>query len=77
MKTSKIRYSHLIEVDEDTNRIYIYRINTDNWKKHLLTYTDLPNKKYDEDPEAFKEFARLLGENIILDTSVAKKIFGS
>ncbi len=75
MNTSEIRYSHLIEVDEEKNRIYIYRVSTSG-KKDLLTYTDLPSKKYEEDPEGFKEFARLLGENILLDSTIARKIFG-
>jgi len=74
MEKSEIRYSHLIEIDEETNRIYIYRVNP-NGKKDLLTYTDLPSKKYEEDPEGFKEFARLLGENILLDSTIARKIF--
>lgn len=74
MNKSEIRYSHLIEIDEDANRIYIYRVSFSG-SKDLLTYTDLPNKKYDEDPEGFKEFARLLGENILLDSPIARKIF--
>lgn len=74
MGNEKVPHSHLIEIDEETNPIYIYKVNA-RGKKHLLTYTDLPNKKYDEDPEAFKEFARSLGENILLDSAIARKIF--
>jgi hypothetical protein len=74
MGNKKVTHSHLIEVDEDTNRIYIYRVNTGG-EKHLLTYTDLPSKKYSEDPKGVDEFSRLLGENILLDSPIARKIF--
>jgi len=68
------RYPHLIEVEETTSRIYIYRIS-ETGKKDLLTYTDFPIKKYSDDPEGFREFARLLGENILFDSATARKIF--
>lgn len=66
-------YAHLIEMDEEKRRITIFRIDS-NGHKQLYTSMDLPAKKYDEDEKGFKEFARMLGENILFDSPTARKI---
>lgn len=71
---AKDKYSHLIEVNEEEKRLYIYRVHIKSGKRHLLTYTDLPNKTYDEDPDGFKEFARIFGENILFDSEIVRRI---
>lgn len=60
-------------MNEETNRIYLYRL--DKGEKYLYTFTDLPIKKYSEDPEGINEFARLLGENILLDFALTRRLF--
>ncbi len=68
-------YAHLLEVDEDKRRISIYRISADG-KKQLFTSVDLPSKTFSEDEDGFKRFARHLGENLLLDSPVARKLLG-
>lgn len=70
---SKISFSHLVEIDESSRRLTIYRMFS-NGEKQLYTQIDLPTEKLDEDKEAFGEFARNLGENILIDSPVARTI---
>jgi hypothetical protein len=67
-------YFHLIEINEDRRQIVIYRIYG-NGKKELFTTTDLPSATLkDEKNKAFGELARLLGENLLLDSPIARKL---
>jgi hypothetical protein len=66
-------YSHLIEIDEKERLLTIYRIRGAD--RQLYTSVKLPEKKWAEDPEVIKEFCRTLGENIILDSPQARKLF--
>jgi len=68
-------YSHLIEIDEKARRLIIYRAY-ESGKKELYTEVDLPDKTFDEDKNKFQEFARMLGENILMDSPVARKLLG-
>jgi hypothetical protein len=66
-------YSHLVEIDEKERLLTIYRVcGTD---RQLYTSVKLPEKKWAENPEAIKEFCQTLGENIILDSPQARKLF--
>lgn len=66
-------YSHLIEIDEKERLLTIYRISGAD--RQIYTSVKLPEKKWAENPEAIKEFCRTLGENIILDSPQARKLF--
>lgn len=68
-------YIHQVEVDAHTRMISIYRV----WAtgdKQLFTSVELPEKSFDEDEVGFREFARLLGENLLVDSPVARKLLG-
>lgn len=68
-------YGHLVEIDPEQKRVTIYRV-FESGKRSLYTYVDLPKKTRDEDQEAYEKFARLLGENILLDSPTARKLLG-
>lgn len=67
------RYSHWVEVNEQKRLLAIYRVN-EKGKKALFTSVDLPVKSFDEDSEGYREFAPLLGENLLIDSPVARKL---
>ena len=69
------RYSHLVEIDETKRLLTIYRVNK-NGEKVLFTSVDFPTKTFDEDSTGYGDFARQLGENLLIDSPVARKIFG-
>lgn len=71
--TAKI-YSHLIEINEEKRMLTIYRVSGSN--RELYTSVKLPEEIWDKNPEAIKEFCQKLGENIILDSPPAGKLFG-
>lgn len=66
-------YSHLVEIDEKERLLTIYRISGS--KRQLYTSVKLPEKTWEKNPEEVKEFCRKLGENIILDSPQARKLF--
>ncbi|MFZ5595333.1 MAG: hypothetical protein ACOY4D_13980 [Pseudomonadota bacterium] len=70
---SETIFSHLVEVDEVTRRLTIYRVFA-NGEKQLFTQVDLPLKTVNEDEKGFEEFSRMLGENLLIDSPVARKL---
>jgi len=70
---SKLLFSHLVEIDDASKQLTIYRVLS-NGEKQLYTQTDLPSKTVDEDKQGFEEFARALGENILIDSPIARNI---
>jgi hypothetical protein len=68
-------YTHMVEVDEEKRQVLIYRISADS-KKQLFTSVDLPTKKVSEDEDEFRRFACTLGENLLIDSPVARKFLG-
>lgn len=66
-------YGHLIEIDESERLLTIYRIC--GTERQLYTSVKLPEEKWAENPDAIREFCRTLGENIILDSPQARKLF--
>jgi len=70
-----LNYNHLIEIDESNRRLVIQRIYDDG-RKELFTEIKLPNKTCAEDESGFAEFARLLGENLLIDSPIARKLLG-
>ncbi|GMU46789.1 MAG: hypothetical protein AMXMBFR26_15710 [Porticoccaceae bacterium] len=72
MATVNHSHSHFIEIDEKRRVLTIYRIKGED--RQLFTSVELPQKKWAEDPEVIKEFCRMLGENIILDSPQARQL---
>jgi hypothetical protein len=70
-----LNYSHLIEIDDSNRRLVIQRIYDDG-RKELFTEIKLPSKTCAEDESGFAEFARLLGENLLIDSPIARKLLG-
>lgn len=44
-------------------------------EKELYTYIDLPDISFEADKDKFYDFAQLLGENLLIDSPSARKIF--
>lgn len=68
-----INYNHLIEINERSRQLIIYRIYEDG-RKELFTEVELPSKTFDEDKNLFEEFCHLLGENLLMDSPIARKL---
>lgn len=68
-----ITYSHLIEINEEERLLTIYRVSGS--ERQFFTSVKLPDKIWAKNPEEIKEFCRILGENIILDSPQARKLF--
>jgi hypothetical protein len=73
MSSSERDFSHLIEIDESARLLRIHRIFPDG-RRHLFTETPLPSRATTGSPPA--EFARVLGENILLDSPAARRALG-
>jgi len=67
-------YSHFLEFDEDRRVLRVERVFPDG-RRQLFTETSLPDKNAIYSEEGFQAFCRVLGENIILDSPVARRIF--
>ncbi len=70
-----LNYNHFVEVDEKGHRLMIYRIYGDG-RKELFTEIELPSAIIEESEDKFREFACLLGENLLMDSPVARKLLG-
>ena len=68
------KFNHLIEIDSEKRELVIYRVD-EGGNKVLYTSTELPELDFDNDIEKFKEFAGLLGENILLDSPEIRKLY--
>lgn len=68
-------YRHLVEIEEVTRRLAIFRIYDDG-RKELFTFVDLPLLPADQGEESLAEFCRLLGENLLLDSPAGRKLMG-
>jgi hypothetical protein len=66
-------FSHLVEIDEIARRLKIYRLFSDG-RRQLYTEADLP--PHSSDSLAYAEFAKTLGENILLDSPAARSVLG-
>jgi hypothetical protein len=72
---SESNFSHLVEIDESARLLRIHRVFPDG-RQHLLTETPLPARAADQKNPQHAEFARLLGENILLDSPAARRVLG-
>lgn len=66
-------YSHLVEINEQDRRLTIHRVYADG-RKELFTEMVLPSATCDEDTAKFEEFCRMLGENLLIDSPIARKL---
>ena len=66
-------YSHIIVVDEDSREIQIFRLEHSG-KKTLYTKASLPAGS--GWTESLESFAKMLGENILMDSPGAKRALG-
>jgi hypothetical protein len=73
---SEQEFSHLIEIDENARLLRIHRIFPDG-RRHLFTETPLPPRTTDSKGPQYAQFARLLGENILLDSPAARRVLGT
>lgn len=72
----QMNYSHIVEIDEKEKRLVIFRLFDDGGRKELYTHVDLPDISFEKDKDKFNDFARLLGENLLVDSPTARKLFG-
>lgn len=68
-------YSHVVEIDEVRRVLEIYRMYPDG-RRQLFTSVDVPKKSFSADEHGFRDFARLLGENLLVDSPVARRLLG-
>jgi len=68
-----LKYSHLVDVDAGTRKLIIHRVYPDG-RKELFTQVDLPAGKTSANEKLLDEFCRMLGENLLLDSPVARKL---
>ena len=61
-------HDHLVRIDEEKRELVIYRVD-ETGKQTLYTRVPLPATKAD-----LESFVRQLGENLILDSPVARKL---
>ena len=65
------KFSHLVRIEED-KQLLILRVY-EGGKEELYTTIELPDPN---DEEELNNFFRLLGENIILDSPIARALLG-
>jgi hypothetical protein len=68
-------HEHRVVFDERARKVTIYRIMPDG-SEHLYTGAGFPSESFEENKEKWQEFARLLGENLMLDSPSARKCMG-
>ena len=66
------QHSHLIEIDQGERSLTIYRVR--DGERELYTSVKLPTATWDTDRQAIESFCRLLGENIVFDSPVAREL---
>ncbi len=72
---SDSKFSHLVEIDENAGQVKSYRVVADG-RKQFYTEAALPPHTTGPNNPAFAQFARTLGENILLDSPAARKAIG-
>ena len=65
-------FHHVVEIDENTRKLSIYRV-FEGGERQFYTGIDLPDPKSGQ-KGAIDELARLLGENLLLDSPTARKL---
>ncbi|WP_312786290.1 hypothetical protein [Stenotrophomonas indicatrix] len=67
-------YSHLVEIDEETRILSIYRISLR--RRELYTSVELPSGPCVAGNAVFDDFFKLLGENIVFDSPQGRRCLG-
>ena len=69
------KHDHLIIIDDADKTLSIYRVAS-NGEKTLYTSIELPViSNIDNEIDKFKEFAAMLGENILFDSPVVRQYY--
>lgn len=67
-------FQHLIEVDQENETIKIFRMDCKG-NKILYTESKIPKiNNIEQESKVFEDFARMLGENILLDFPSVRKL---
>ena len=64
-------YDHLVCIDEEAKEVVIYRVDS-NGKRRLYTKAPLPEARREN--SELESFARMLGENLLLDSPAARRL---
>lgn len=67
-------YDHLVVINEKERLVSLYRVS--GKEQHLYTSIKLPENNLKENSEEFKAVCLKLGEDIIIDSPVARKLLG-
>lgn len=65
-------YDHIVKIDEDARELKIYRLDADGTRT-FYTSTKLPDSSGWKD-DRLGVFAKQLGENLLLDSPIARKL---
>lgn len=65
-------FDHIVKISEEESKLYIYRMY-EGGRQELFTSVELPKISFDSDTEEFRKFAQQLGENILIDSPIARK----
>lgn len=68
-------YSHIVEISEPDRRLIIHRVYADG-RKELFTEMILPNEVGEKGAVELQEFCYMLGENLLIDSPIARKLLG-
>ena len=68
-----IEYDHLIEISSRDRKLVIHRIYRDG-RKELFTSVELPTVSTEENKAQLENFFLMLGENLMLDSPMARKL---
>jgi hypothetical protein len=69
-------FAHLVEIDEGTQKLTIYRVDPKTDQRALYTSVKIPSKRIHGNDREFREFARMLGENLLIDSPSARRLLG-
>jgi len=67
-------YTHIIEIDEARRKIMISRLRK-NYHE-LYTEREVEDIDWKNNEDRFREFCRILGEDILLDSPSGRALFG-
>lgn len=66
-------FSHIVSIDPEKKLLKIYRLFEDS-QKEFLTERSIEGISAQKDWGKFSQFAQQLGENILMDSPVARQI---
>ena len=67
-------YNHLIEINEEKRQLVIYRVYRNDRRELFTSVELLIQSAYEKNNDQFKKFCCLLGENLLIDSLVARKL---